>query len=98
MTLIQNLAQGQEEPRALVNKIHQDGYNCMKQTIKDRDQVINQPLLQQEVSLVERTPFKMDATPRVQQRLHQPRHGGPHKQDAPKRHFTKINMSLAQVL
>ena len=37
MTLIQNLAQGPEELRALVNQLHQDGFNRVKQTIKIGD-------------------------------------------------------------
>ena len=39
MALIQNLAQGQEELKVLINQLHQDGYKCMKQTIKIGDQV-----------------------------------------------------------
>ena len=42
ISLIQNLAQGQEELRALVNQLHQDGCNHMKQTVKIGDQVTNQ--------------------------------------------------------
>ena len=57
----------------------------MKQTVKGGDQVINQSSIQQEEDLVERTPFKMSATLRVQQRPHQPRQSGPRKQDTPKR-------------
>ena len=45
MTVIQGLAQGQEELRAIINKLHQDGYNCMKQTVEAGDQVIHQPLM-----------------------------------------------------
>ena len=85
MDIIQNLAQGQEELRALVNKLHQDGCNHIKQTVKIGDQVINQPPIRQEEDLVERTPFKMSVTLRVQQRPHQPRQSGPRKQDTPKR-------------
>ena len=43
MALIQNLARGQEELRVLVNKLHQDICNHMKQTVKVGDQVINHP-------------------------------------------------------
>ena len=39
MALIQNLARGQEELRTLVNKLHQNSCNHMKQTIKIGDQV-----------------------------------------------------------
>ena len=64
VALIQNLARGQEELRVLVNKLHQDGCNHMEQTTRIRDRVINQPQMKQE-DWVERTPFKMAATPRV---------------------------------
>ena len=67
MALIQKLAQGQEELRALVNKLLQDRCNRMKQIVKVGDQVINQPPTKEEVVLVERIPFKMAITPRVQQ-------------------------------
>ena len=43
MALIQNLARGQEELRALVNKFHQDRCNHMEQTTRTRDRVFNQP-------------------------------------------------------
>ena len=95
MALIQNLARGQEELRALVTKLLQDE---MKRTVKIGDRVTNQPLIKQEVGLVERTPFKMATTPRIQQLPRQARQGGPHKQDTHKRHFTEINMSLTQAL
>ena len=41
MALIQGLARGQEEPRAIINKLLQDGYNRMKQTVEAGDQVID---------------------------------------------------------
>ena len=41
MALIQNMAQGQEELRVLINKLHQDGYNGMKQAVEAGDQVID---------------------------------------------------------
>ena len=44
MALIQSLARAQEELRALISKLHQDGCNRMKQTVEDEDQVINHPL------------------------------------------------------
>ena len=37
MTLIQDLAQGQEEMRTLINQLHQDEYNSIKQTIEVGD-------------------------------------------------------------
>ena len=45
MALIQNLAQGQEELRVLINKLHQDECNQMGKTTKVKDQVIIQPPL-----------------------------------------------------
>ena len=74
MVLIQNLSRGQEELRALVSKLHQEGCNHMEQTTRIGDRVFNQPQLKQE-DLVEKTPFKMAATPRVQQRPRQPQWG-----------------------
>ena len=71
MALIQNLARGQEEMRALVNKFYQDRCNHMEQTTRIRDRVFNQPQLKQE-DLVEKTPFKMATMPRVQRRCRQP--------------------------
>ena len=47
MALIQNLARGQEELRIIVNKLHQDGFKHMKQTVNIEDQVINQPPMRQ---------------------------------------------------
>ena len=70
----------------------------MEQTARIGDQVINQPPMRQEGGLVEKTPFKMATTPRAQQRPCQPQQDGQHKQDAPKRQFTEINMSLTQAL
>ena len=97
MDLIQNLAREQEELRAIVNKLHQDGCNHMKQTVETGDQVIHQPLMGQKVSLESR-PFKMATMPRVQQRPRQPQRGNQQRQDKPKRQFTKINIPLSQAL
>ena len=44
MALIQGLDWGQEEARAIINKLHQDGYNRMKQAVEAGDQNIDQPL------------------------------------------------------
>ena len=49
MALIQNLAQGREELRVLVNKLHQDGCNQVGKTTRVEDQVSIQPPLRQEV-------------------------------------------------
>ena len=49
MTLIQNLAQEQEELKVLINKLHLGEHNQMGQTTKVEDQVIIQPPLRQEV-------------------------------------------------
>ena len=40
MALIQNLAQGQEEQRALINKLRQDGCNQTGQTTRSKGQNI----------------------------------------------------------
>ena len=95
MSLIQNLTHIQEELRILVNKLHQDRCNRMKQTVKIGDQVINHPPKRQEVGLVESKPFQIAATSRAQQQPRQPRQGGRHKQG---RQFAEINMPLAQAL
>ena len=71
MALIQNLAQGQEELRALVNQLHQDGCNRMKQTVKIGDQVTTQPPMRQEAGSGENKPFRITATSRTQQRPRQ---------------------------
>ena len=75
MALIQNLARGQEDMRALINKLHQDGCNRMKQTVKVGDQFINQPPMRQEVGLVKRRPFKIVDTSRAQQPTRQQQRG-----------------------
>ena len=62
MALIQGLAQGQEELRAIITKLHQDGYNHKKQTVEVGDQVIDQLLRRQEVR-----PFQIITTSQVQQ-------------------------------
>ena len=49
MALIQGLARGQEELRSIINKLHQDGYNRMKQAVEAGDQVINQPQMRQKI-------------------------------------------------
>ena len=59
MDLIQGLARGQEELRGIVNKLHQDECNRMRKTVETRDHVINQPLMRQEVGLVESRPFQI---------------------------------------
>ena len=41
MALIQGLARRQEELKAIINQLHQDGYNSMKQTVEAGDQVID---------------------------------------------------------
>ena len=68
MALIQNLAQGQEELRVLINKLHQDECNQMRQTTKVEDQVIIQTPLRQEV---ERKPLQFASGSRAQQQPHQ---------------------------
>ncbi|CAI8596091.1 unnamed protein product [Vicia faba] len=48
MSLIQNLAQGQEKLKVLINKLLQDGCNQVGQTTRVENQVIIQPPLRQE--------------------------------------------------
>ena len=45
MALVQNLARGQEELRILINKLHQDRYDCMGQTARIWGLINDQPLL-----------------------------------------------------
>ena len=71
MALIQGLARVQEELRGIVNKLYQDGFNRVKQTVEVGDQVINQPLRRQEVGLLKSGPFKIATTSRVQQQPRQ---------------------------
>ena len=91
MALIQSLARGQEELRAIVNELHQDGCNRMKQIVEVGDQVIDQPPRRQEVR-----PFQIATTSRVQQQSRQQQQVNRRKQDTSERRFTEVNMSLAQ--
>ena len=54
--------------------------------------------MRHEVGLVESRPFQIAATSRVQQQSCQQQQGNQRKEVAPKRQFTRIGMSLAQVL
>ena len=94
MVLIQNLAQGQEELRVLINKLRQDDCNHMGQTTRIGNQVTAQPPMRQE----DGRPSQFAATSRAQQqpRQHQPENQ--QRQSKPKRQFTKLNMLLSQVL
>ena len=65
MALIQGLARGQEELRTIINKLHQDGYNRMKQAVEAGDQVIDQPPRRQEFGLVKSGTFQITTTSRV---------------------------------
>ena len=67
MALIQSLARGQEELRTVVNKLHQDEWNRVKQIAEVGDQVIDQPPKRQELGLVKSGPFQISTTSRVQQ-------------------------------
>ena len=67
MALIQDLARGQKELRTIINQLHQDRYNSMKQTIEAGDQVIDQPPRRQKVGLVKSGPFQIATTSLVQQ-------------------------------
>ena len=67
MALIQNLARGQEDLRALVNMLHQDGCNHMGEIARIGDRVVSQPMMRQEVGLVESGPFQIVVMSRIQQ-------------------------------
>ena len=67
----------------------------MKQTVEAGDQVVNQPLMRQEVGLVESRPFQFAAISRAQQRPHQQRQGSRRKQDTSNRQYTKLNMPMS---
>ena len=97
MALIQNLARGQEELRTLVNKLHQDGCNHMKQTDEIGDQVIIQPPMRQETGLRESRPSQIATTSRAQQQPRQ-QQGNQHKRVPSDRQFTKLDMPISQVL
>ena len=94
MDFIQSLSRGLEELRSLISKLHQDECNCMKQIVENGDQVINQPIMRQEVGLVESIPFQIVVTSQP----HQQRQGNQRKRNTSKRRFTEINMYLAQAL
>ena len=91
MALIQNLAQGQEELKALVNRLHQDRCNQMGQTARIGDQVIDQPP-------VKSVPFQIASTSRAQQQSRQQQQGNRRRQNTSERRFTEVNMSLSQAL
>ena len=91
MALMQGLAQEQEELRIIINQLHQDRYNNMKQIVKAGDQVINQLPRSQRFGLMKNRPLQVATTSWVQQ---QPCH----KQRVNQRPFTKLNMSLSQDL
>ena len=59
MALIQNLVQGQEELRAIIKKLYEDGCSRMKQTVEVGDQVIDQLSRRQEVGFVKSGLFKL---------------------------------------
>ena len=95
MALIQNLAQGQEELKALVNRLHQDRYNQMGQTSRIGDQVIIQPPMRQGVGLRERRPPQFASTPQTPRQQGQ---GNQSKQVPAVRQFIKLDMPILQVL
>ena len=95
MALIQNLARGQEELRALINELHQDECNQLGQTTRVEDQVIIQPPLRQEA---ERKPPQFALGSQAQQQPHQCQQGNRCKRNTSEKRFTEINMSLSQVL
>ena len=68
---IQNLAWGKKELITLINKLHQDEYSRMGRTTRMGDQIINQPLMRQEVSLVKSRSSRISITSQFQQRPRQ---------------------------
>ena len=62
MALIQGLARGQEELRAIINQLHQDKHNRMKQAVEAGDQVIDQHPRRQDIGLVKSGPFQISTT------------------------------------
>ena len=98
MALIQNLAQGQEDLKVLVNQLRQDGYNCMGQRTRIRDQVTAQPPIRHGAGLRESRPSQFASTSWSQQWLRQHQPENQQRQSDPKRQFTNINMPLSQTL
>ena len=68
MALIQGLAREQEELRTMINQLHQDRYNSMKQIVKAEDQIISQLPRSQRFGLVKNGPHQIVTTSQVQQR------------------------------
>ena len=95
MALIQNLAQGQEELRVLINKLYQDERNQMGKTNRVEDQVVIQPPLRQEA---ERKPPQFASGSQAQQQPHQRQQGNRRRKNTSEKRFAEINMSLSQVL
>ena len=98
MALIQGLSREQEELRIIINQLHQDRYNNMKQIVEAGDQVIYQPPRRQGFGLVKGGPFQIATTSRVQQRPRQHQRGNQRRQNESERQFTKINMPPSQAL
>ena len=98
MALIQNLAQGQEELKVVVNQLRRDGCNHMGQITRIGNQVTAQPPMRQEVGLRERRHSQISSTVRAQQRLHKHQPENQERQSKPKRKFTNINIPLSQAL
>ena len=70
----------------------------MGRMVRIWDQIINQPLMRQEVGLVESRPFRIATTSQAQQRPCQQQKGSQRKQDTSKRKYTKLNMPMLQAL
>ena len=82
----------------MINQLHQDRYNNMKQTVKVGDQVINQLPRSQRFGLMKNRPLQVATTSRVQQQPCHKQRVDQSKPNMPKRKFTKLNMSLSQAL
>ena len=98
MALIQNLAQGQEELRVLINKLRQDGCNQMGQTSRIGNQVIIRSPIRQEADLRERGPSQFASKSQTQQPPRQQGQGNQNKQVPAVRKFTKLHIPISQVL
>ena len=70
----------------------------MKKTVKGGDQVIGQPPRRQEFGMVKNGPLQVATTSQVQQQPRQEQRVDQSKPNKPRRHFTKINVSLTQAL
>ena len=67
----------------------------MKQTVETGDQVVNQPLVRQEIGLAESRPSQIAS---ISQQPRQQRQGNQRKRDTSNRQYIELNMPMSQVL